>query len=764
MKVQSIGIKQNYNYYGRNSKMPSFGRAWEEHTSWGASYLAKEGKTNFKLFSFPDAKAVFVEIANKANVGLSKFNEKVVKLIATMGTAFSINDVLTSDDKSKIYPMDNKGEGIFEAKDIPATPDDKYRFVIVQNDNTVNLVKDPYAFKQENIHGWSSIYDKNKYVWQNTDWIDGKDPRRISRKPEEKLRGLDKLIIEEVNIPTLSEEGTFEKAKAYIDDVAQKGVATAIELLPVENTYSLQWGYDGVDKHAVNEKMGGADELKSLIDYAHGKGLNVIMDMVPNHQGPDGNYLDKTGPYKKSNNRFGIALNYEGTDNKYVREWIVNAALMYAKEFHVDGIRFDMTKDCESDYLLKQIVLELNHHTPNVFTIAEDARENKPSVTRYEAFEIPHEKAINYIDNQIDFISSGGWKSTPVNIGFDSEWDFRFMTIMKNAIIDSGSNLLGDLDNKIKESKFRVKYVMSHDEIGNWDGTRLIPKIMTHSLGLFGKVNGINDAEKGQRAAHAAQALSEIAISENFEKMTDEELLKLEQAAHINQFISKQEITEAFQTAIAKHKLAIGTVMSVPGPKMYFQADDEADLSYFKFFREFSDDKMHREQSPHLKYAEIRHKGYDTLEEEARPDSIIRTRKPGGKFKKLTQQMQLFSKDLSTLVKNNPALSNGKIIETYNDYNHNVHIHRLRSDDNQEMLVIKNFGNGFHDKNYEYFGFPQKSGWMEIFNSDDVRYGGLGKINAGRYDITNLNQRLNLAPNSLIILEKLKIKSFFSAE
>ena len=163
MKVQSIGIKQNHKYDSRNSKMPSFGRAWEEHASWGANYLAKEGKTNFKLFSFPDAKAVFVEIANKANIGLSNFNEKVVKLIATMGAAFSIKEVLASDDKSKIYPMDNKGEGIFEAKDIPATPDDKYRFVIVQNDNTVNLVKDPYAFKQENIHGWSSIYDKNNY-------------------------------------------------------------------------------------------------------------------------------------------------------------------------------------------------------------------------------------------------------------------------------------------------------------------------------------------------------------------------------------------------------------------------------------------------------------------------------------------------------------------------------------------------------------------------------------------------------------------------
>ena len=88
------------------------------------------------------------------------------------------------------------------------------------------------------------------------------------------MRGLDKLIIDEINIPTVSKEGTFAGAKARIDKIAERGVATAIEIMPVENTYSMQWGYDGVDKFAVNEKLGGAAGLKELIDYAHGKGLN----------------------------------------------------------------------------------------------------------------------------------------------------------------------------------------------------------------------------------------------------------------------------------------------------------------------------------------------------------------------------------------------------------------------------------------------------------------------------------------------------------
>ena len=82
--------------------------------------------------------------------------------------------------------------------------------------------------------------------------------------------------------------------------------------------------------------------------------------MVPNHIGPDGDYLTQTGPYERGAGKFGGEFNYEGKNNKYVRDWMVNAALWWANEFKVDGIRLDMTKMCGSDYLLKQIVSEVN--------------------------------------------------------------------------------------------------------------------------------------------------------------------------------------------------------------------------------------------------------------------------------------------------------------------------------------------------------------------------------------------------------------------
>jgi len=754
MRVQKINqdIAQNNKY---RQAQPAFKRNWSEHISWGANYVKETGKTNFKLFSFPDAKAVFVEVASRAAAELGGIKERVVRVLATAGIGLTIENILSKDKDTEIYPMKHSGEGVFEAGGITAKPDDKYRFIVVDKNNNVNLVKDPYSKRQEDVHGWSAVYDKDNYTWQNTDWLEGKDARRIVRKPDEPLRGLDRLIIDEINIPTLSKEGTFDAAKSRIDVIADRGIATAIEILPVENTYSMQWGYDGVDKFAVNEKLGGPAKLKEFIDYAHGKGLNVIIDMVPNHMGPDGDYLSQTGPYEKGAGEFGGEFNYEGLNNRYVRDWMANAALWWANEFKVDGIRFDMTKLCGSDYLLRQIVAELNEHNPEVFTIAEDGRDNKESITRYEDSSVGHNDDLDFIDTQVKFISERGWRSTPGNIGFDSEWDFRFMQTMKNAIISSGENLLDDLDIKIRESQHRVKYVMSHDEIGNWDGTRLIPKILVKHLGLYDKVDGHSEADKGQKAAHAGQKLAELIVSEKFSKITEAELTKLENAIGLNCFINKDALVDAFNTAFAKQKLGMGTVMTIPGPKMYFQGDDEADLSYFKFFREFSDEKSQRAKSDDFRNAILAKKGYDTLEEVARPDSIVGRVVPQGMFKNIQSQMLAFASDMRDMLKHLPVLKRGEIIGTYKDNNHNVHVHHLKLG-NEELLIIKNFGQGFHDKNYSYYGFPQDGNWRELFNSDNKKYGGSGYSNADRIDINNLNQNLALAPNSFLILSKIK--------
>ena len=174
---------------------------------------------------------------------------------------------------------------------------------------------------------------------------------------------------------------------------------------------------------------------------------------------------------------------------------------------------------------------------------------------------------------------------------------------------------------------------MSHDEIGYWDGTRLIPKILVSHLGLYDKTNGNSDAQKGQNAARLGQQLAELIVSKDFGEMSDAKLTEYEKNIGLNTFIPKDALIDAFKTAIAKQKLAQGTVLTTPGPKMYFQGDDEADLSYFKFFREFSDERAVRAKSDDLKNGIVAQKGYDTLVEIARPDSMLGRVKPEGLFK-----------------------------------------------------------------------------------------------------------------------------------
>ena len=752
MEIRSISsVHVSYNNV-QKSKHVTFKRNWAEHASWGANYIKESGKTNFKLFSFPDAKAVFVEIGNKLTKGFGNIKDRVVQIMGMAGAGIAITNVVSKDDETKVYPMEHKGNGVFEAKNVDAEPDDKYRYIVVTKDNKVNLVKDPYAKKQEDINGWSSVYNPDNYEWKNTDWLDGKDERRIVRKPNEPLRGLEKLIIDEVNIPTLTEEGTFESAKKRIDVIAKRGVATAIELMPVENTFSKQWGYDGVDKFAVNEKLGGAKQLKELIDYAHGLGLNVIMDMVPNHMGPDGDYLKEAGPYEAGDGQFGAKLNYEGTNNRYVRDWMTNAALWWANEFKVDGIRFDMTKETASDYLLKQMVIELNEHNPNVFTIAEDGRNNKLSVTRYDDTDDnwSHEDSLEFIDMNIDLILNKKWRTTPHAIGFDSEWDFPFMHALKKAILNNNQISLDDIDSYIGDRTPRLKYVMSHDEIGNEDGTRLIPKFVSQNLNIFHNITGIDDADRGQKAAQLSQKLVEMIISNKDIKNT--ELVKVQREYGCTATYDKNTLTTSLQAALAKQRLAQGTVMTIPGPKMYFQGDDNAEIAHFKFFREFSDEKANRAASSDFKNRILREKGYDTSLEEGMQDSIIDRIKPDGIFQNLQENMIKYNQDLRKIIDENPALESGEVSSMYKMYDKQVHLHTLKKDDN-EILVIKNYADVFHKNNFSSLGFPQNGNWVEILNSDNTVYGGGGLTNENN-TFNSGNQNLNVAANSIVILKR----------
>ena len=188
---------------------------------------------------------------------------------------------------------------------------------------------DPYSrFQPLGVHGPSQVIDPNAYKWTDDNW-----------------RGVQKsdLIIYELHVGSLTSAGTYQAAIGKLDELVELGV-TAIELLPLSQTPGKwNWGYDGVNYFAPRNTFGCPNELKSLVDACHHRGLAVILDVVYNHVGPEGNYLNGFGPYRsrKFGTPWGDSLNFSGRGNKFVRDFVLSNVIFWLEEYRFDGLRLD---------------------------------------------------------------------------------------------------------------------------------------------------------------------------------------------------------------------------------------------------------------------------------------------------------------------------------------------------------------------------------------------------------------------------------------
>ncbi|MEJ5960914.1 malto-oligosyltrehalose trehalohydrolase [Pedobacter immunditicola] len=223
-------------------------------------------------------------------------------------------------------------------------PGDKYWFVI---DGRKELA-DPASLSQpDDVHGAAMAIDLH-YNWNDGHW---------------KNIDLNDYIIYELHTGTFSPEGNFQGITARLDHLIALGI-TAIELMPVAAfPGSRNWGYDGVFPFAVQQSYGGATALQDLVSACHQKGLAVILDVVYNHVGPEGNYLAQFGPYftDKYSTPWGDAVNFDDQDCDGVREFIVENALMWFRDFHIDALRLDAVhaiKDFSALHILEKIRLQ----------------------------------------------------------------------------------------------------------------------------------------------------------------------------------------------------------------------------------------------------------------------------------------------------------------------------------------------------------------------------------------------------------------------
>ncbi|NIP73136.1 MAG: malto-oligosyltrehalose trehalohydrolase [Gammaproteobacteria bacterium] len=218
-------------------------------------------------------------------------------------------------------------EGWFAVRVEDAEAGSLYRFCI---DDRHPPVPDPASrFQPRDVHGPSQVVDPEAWSWRDGAW---------------RGRPWEECVFYELHVGTFSPQGTFRGVEERLDELVELGVS-AIELMPVSDFPGQRnWGYDGVLPFAPDSRYGRPEELKSLVQAAHRRGLMVFLDVVYNHFGPEGNYLHLYAPQFFSHRHptpWGDAVNFDGEHSHWVRQYFIENALYWLDEYHLDGLRLD---------------------------------------------------------------------------------------------------------------------------------------------------------------------------------------------------------------------------------------------------------------------------------------------------------------------------------------------------------------------------------------------------------------------------------------
>ncbi|MGI8609491.1 MAG: malto-oligosyltrehalose trehalohydrolase [Candidatus Dormibacteria bacterium] len=334
------------------------------------------------------------------------------------------------------------------------------------------------AHQPDGVHGHSVLVDHSAFAWTDSGW-----------------RGLPlrDAVIYELHIGTFSEIGTFDAAITKLPHLVELGI-NAVDLMPVATfPGSRGWGYDGVDLYAPHPAYGGPEGLKRFVDACHAQGIAVVLDVVYNHLGPDGNYLGAFGPYFTNAyaTPWGSAMNFDGRGSDEVRRFFVDNALTWLRDYHCDGLRLDAVHaiiDTSALHFLEQVaaeVRELGVKTGRELWLIAESDLNDPRVVSPAA--------------------RGGY-------GFDAQWSDDFHHALHAVLTGEGGGYyadfgrLADLSTALRQafvydgrhSQFRERshgrrpqeipgwaflgYIQDHDQVGNRAAGERISQLVSPGL------------------------------------------------------------------------------------------------------------------------------------------------------------------------------------------------------------------------------------------------------------------------------------------
>jgi maltooligosyltrehalose trehalohydrolase len=278
---------------------------------------------------------------NKRTIGVNFNNPEQADVLLWAPLAKQVQLVL-NDKNTTIELERHRKFGYWHTSTPELRPLDRYKFRIDGKDP----LPDPASLSQpEGVHQDSAAFDLKQFHWNDSDW---------NNIP------LADYIIYELHTGTFSESGDFAGIIPKLDHLIELGI-TAIEIMPVAQfPGNRNWGYDGVFPFAVQSSYGGPEKLQELVQACHDKGLAVIMDVVYNHVGPEGNYFGQFGPFftDKYQTPWGQAINFDDEYCDGVRDYFVENVLMWFRDFHIDALRMDAVhaiKDLSATHILQDI-------------------------------------------------------------------------------------------------------------------------------------------------------------------------------------------------------------------------------------------------------------------------------------------------------------------------------------------------------------------------------------------------------------------------
>jgi malto-oligosyltrehalose trehalohydrolase len=337
----------------------------------------------------------------------------------------------------------------------------RYRFIV-----DGRAVPDPAARHQpDGVHGPSEVIDPRTYDWRDAGW---------------RGRPWHEAILYELHIGAFSPAGTFAGAIERLDDLARLGV-TAIEIMPVAAFAGTRnWGYDGVLPFAPAAPYGRPDDMKRFVEAAHRRGLSVLLDVVYNHFGPEGNYLGLYAPQfftDRHKTPWGDAINFDGPESSPVRRFFVENALYWLEEFHLDGLRFDAVHaiiDESARHILAEIADEVAARFTDerpIHLVLENDRNEARWLTRYTAQwndDLHHALHVLATGDRDGYYAD--YPDAPEQLGRTLAEGFAYQG---EASRYRKGALRGERSAHLPPTSF-VAFLQNHDQVGNTPfGTRL---------------------------------------------------------------------------------------------------------------------------------------------------------------------------------------------------------------------------------------------------------------------------------------------------